>query len=69
VPASALRTGAEGRYVWCVEDGTVVRRNVVTDGYSGEGVVITEGLFQGDQVVVEGGRKVSSGMKVHTVWN
>lgn len=69
VPSSALRTGERGRYVWCVVDGKVERRTVVTSGFSGEGVVITDGLKEGDLVVIEGGRKVSSGMQVQTVWN
>ncbi len=64
VPVSALRTGVDGRYVWCVNDGTVFKRFVETGAYSGDGVVISEGLREGDLLIVEGGRKVSSGMKV-----
>lgn len=65
VPATALRTGASGRYVWCVEsDGRVASRAVSTGGFAGESVIVTHGLSAGDRVVVEGGRKVSGGMPV-----
>ena len=33
-------------------------------GYSGTGVIVSEGLKGGDQVIVEGYQKVSEGMKV-----
>ena len=66
-PASAVRTGAEGRYVWCVEQGIVVRKDVVIGGYSGRNIIVEEGLRKGDLLIVEGTRKVSGGMRVQTV--
>ena len=67
VPASAVMTGSDGRYVWTVNDGTVFRRNIGVGGYEGNGIVVSEGLEPGDFVVIEGVRKISTGMKVTAV--
>ncbi|MDO5443547.1 MAG: efflux RND transporter periplasmic adaptor subunit [Bacteroidia bacterium] len=67
VPASAVMTDMEGRYIWGVtDDGTVCKTYVTVGGYAGKGIVITEGLEEGDRVIVDGSRKVSTGMKVKT---
>ncbi len=66
-PASAVRTGAEGRYVWCVEQGIAVRKDIVIGGYSGCNIIVESGLREGDLLVVEGTRKVSGGMRVKTI--
>lgn len=66
-PASAVRTGAEGRYVWCVEQGIVIRKDIVIGGYSGRNIIVESGLMEGDLLIVEGTRKVSGGMHVQTV--
>ncbi len=64
VPMSALFTGVNGRYVWTVEDGIVQKRQITTEGYANDGMVVTSGLHEEDTVIVEGARKVCSGMKV-----
>lgn len=64
VPAHIVQTDRNGRYVWTVEDGTVRKTYVVTGGFAGNGVIVTDGLSDGTQVIREGFRKVSSGMKV-----
>lgn len=67
ISASSVKTDMEGRYVWAVgSDDTVCKKYVTVGGYAGSGVVITEGLEEGDRVIVEGSRKVSTGMKVKT---
>ena len=66
VPASVVQTGAESRYLWTVRDGRAQKTPVKVGGFSGNGVIITEGLDEGDLVIVEGYQKVSSGMKVTT---
>ncbi|MBO4634281.1 MAG: efflux RND transporter periplasmic adaptor subunit [Bacteroidales bacterium] len=67
-PASALRVGENGRYAWCVEKGgKVVRRDIKVGGYSGRNVIVEEGLQEGDLLIIEGARKVSTGMKVKVV--
>ena len=66
VPTSAVMTDMDGRYVWTATDGVVDKRRVTVGGYSGNGIVIAEGLDASDLVIVEGGRKVSTGMQVQT---
>lgn len=66
VPATCVRTDTEGRYVWTVADGIVEKRRITVGGYVGDGITVSEGLAEGDQVVVEGCRKISTGMKVLT---
>ena len=67
IPASAVMTDTRGRYVWTATDDVVDKRYVTLGGFSGDGVIVTEGIDQGDLVIVEGARKVSTGMKVKTV--
>lgn len=64
VPANAVLLNQEGRFVWIEEEGRATRRKVTVMGYAGNGVVIGEGLQQGDRVIIEGYQKVSEGMKV-----
>ncbi len=67
IPASAVKTGAEGRYVWIVRGGVAERADITVDGFSGDGVVVTSGLSEGDRLITSGAQKVSSGMKVNEV--
>lgn len=65
IPSSAVMTDGKGRYVWAVdENGTVCKTYIKVGGYSGNGIVVEEGLPQGQRVITEGSRKVSTGMKV-----
>jgi len=64
IPASSVSSDTQGRYVWCIAaDSTVVKRQIAVDGFSGDGIIVREGLEEGDLLIVEGGRKVSTGMK------
>ena len=40
IPASAVRTGEDGRYVWIVRDGVVQKRIIGVEGYSGSGIAV-----------------------------
>ena len=64
VPANAVLLNNEGKFVWVADDGRATRRHITVSGYSGNGVVVNEGLKMGDVVIVEGYQKVSEGMKV-----
>ena len=64
VPANAILINNEGKFVWVAEEGRATRRQISVSGYSGNGVVVGEGLTMGDVVIVEGYQKVSEGMKV-----
>ena len=65
VPANAVLINQEGKFVWVAEDGRATRRSITVSGYSGNGVIVSEGLKTGDVVIVEGYQKVSEGMKVN----
>ena len=64
IPANAILINKEGKFVWVVENQRATRRMIQISGYSGTGVVVSEGLQGGDQVIVEGYQKISEGMKV-----
>ena len=66
IPANAVLINQEGKFVWVAEDGRATRRKITLAGYSGNGVIVSEGLKTGDVVIVEGYQKVSEGMKVET---
>lgn len=67
IPASAIQLDAEGKYVWISDSCIVKKRRIVSGGYSGKGVIVSEGLKEGDKLITEGYQKVSSGMKVKEV--
>lgn len=67
IPASAVETDINGRFVWTVNEGKVSKTFVEIGGYMGNGVKVTSGLKDGDKIIVQGAAKVSSGMKVETV--
>ena len=67
IPASVVRTDTEGRYVWIVEGDLVRKRHVTLGGFSGTGVIVLDGLSEGEKVITEGVQKVSGGMKVRIV--
>ena len=64
VPANAVLINNDGKFVWVAKDGRATRQNITIAGYSGTGVVVSEGLHGGDLVIVEGYQKISEGMKV-----
>lgn len=66
IPSSAVQLDRNGKFVWLYADGTVQKAYIKTGGYAGKGVIVSEGLSQGDKVITEGFQKVSAGMKVTT---
>ncbi len=65
LPTRAVQVDDRGeRFVWGVRDGRAVRRTVRIGGLTEGGVVVTEGLDDGERVVTDGGQKISEGMKV-----
>ena len=65
IPANAVLINSEGKFVWVAENGQATRRPIIVSGYSGEGVIVSQGLQTGDKVIVEGYQKISEGMKVN----
>ncbi len=66
IPSTAVMTDTDGRYVWTVQDGVVGKNYIKVGGYSGQGIIVSEGLSEDMFVVIEGARKVSTGMSVKT---
>lgn len=64
VPANAILINQDGKFVWIEENGRATRRSIQISGYSGTGVIVSDGLQAGDHVIVEGYQKVSEGMRV-----
>jgi len=68
VPAAALQTGPEGKYVYVVQaDGTAVMRPVNAPRTYRQLAVIASGIKPGDKVIVEGQIKVVPNGKVNVV--
>lgn len=65
IPANAVLINAEGKFVWVQEQGRATRRHITLGGYSGKGVIVSQGLQSGDSLIVEGYQKVSEGMRVN----
>jgi len=65
VPARAVQTGQQGKYVFVVRpDGTAESRPVVVGHMVGDDVVIEKGLAPGEQVVTEGQLRLGPGVRV-----
>ena len=54
IPQAALLLDQQGAYVFVVADGRAAVRRVKTGEQVGRGIAITEGLQDGDQVIVDG---------------
>ncbi len=68
VPATALQTGQDGKYVYVVEpDGTAVVRTVSSTRTYRQLAVIDKGVQPGDRVIVNGIIKVAPNSKVDVV--
>ncbi|MBO9546467.1 MdtA/MuxA family multidrug efflux RND transporter periplasmic adaptor subunit [Caulobacter sp.] len=65
VPATAVRQGSDGSFVWLLNaDRTVTKTPVKTGQATGVQVQITQGLKAGDKVITEGGDRLRDGGKV-----
>ncbi len=65
IPASAIRSDRDGRYVWTVNgQSRVEKKHITTSEFARDGVIVSSGLQEGDAVITDGIAKVSTGMKV-----
>lgn len=62
IPTSAVMADNKGRYVWCCNEGKITKTHITVGGFSGKGIIVTSGLDAGNMVVIDGSRKISSGM-------
>ena len=68
IPSRAVQLDNDGsRYVWVVVDGAAQRKYVKIDDLTATGVLVKEGLQDGDEIIVDGAHKVATGTKVVVV--
>lgn len=67
LPAELVERDAQGTYLWVVENGHARKRAVRTAGFSGNGILIREGLRTGDRVITDGRSKISEGSTVEII--
>ncbi|MEG1556073.1 MAG: efflux RND transporter periplasmic adaptor subunit, partial [Bacteroidales bacterium] len=62
VPNQSIKLLDNGeKYVWIVKDSLAHKQSIITGALSGNGIVVNEGLSDGDQVIVKGHQKVCEG--------
>ena len=64
VPLSSIHTMPEGQAVWVIENGVARQRSITVGDFLKSGVMVEEGLADGDTVVVEGHQKLYTGAKL-----
>lgn len=65
VPVAAVRHGNDGDFAWVLnEDSTVKLRKVKRGPAFGDAVSVTEGVAEGERVVIEGGDRLTDGQQV-----
>lgn len=65
VPITAVHKNAKNElFVWVVKNNVAKRQLVTTGHATGNRIVITRGLSEGDKIVTEGHQKLSEGSKV-----
>ncbi len=68
LPVSAVKVNTEDdHYVWVVRDGKAYRQSVVIGIYAKDGVVVYEGINDGDHIIVEGQTKICEGQSIKEV--
>ena len=67
VPQRAVQQGAQGSFVWVIEDGKTKFQPVKTGPWYGDDWFIEAGLKGGEQVIVDGALSVRPGIEVGTV--
>jgi membrane fusion protein (multidrug efflux system) len=65
IPQRAVQQGAQGHFVWLVnKEGQAEQRPITVGDWYRESWFVAEGLQAGEQVVVNGGQRLSVGAKV-----
>jgi RND family efflux transporter MFP subunit len=63
LPRGVVQLNSDNRYfVWVNDGGKAARRYVTPTGFVGDQMVVSAGLTDGDEVIIEGQQKVSDGM-------
>ena len=68
VPANLVQLDGDNKtFVWVVNGGKAVKREITISGETAQGAQVSGGLSAGDQLIVSGQQKVSNGMSVEIV--
>ena len=67
VPQRAVQQGAQGSFVWVIEDGKTRFQPVKTGPWLGDDWFIEEGLSGGEQIIVDGALTMRPGIEVKTI--
>ena len=68
VPQRAVQQGAKGHFAWVLNSqGKAEQRPLVVGDWYGDSWFVNEGLKPGDQLVVDGGQRLSPGATVIVV--
>lgn len=64
LPTTAIQLDGTDHFVWGVKDSVATKMKVSTEKLYGEGIMIENGLKEGDMIIINGYHKVSNGTKV-----
>jgi len=68
VPANLVQLDGDNKtFVWVVNNGKAVKREITISSETAQGVQVGGGLSAGDQIIISGQQKVSNGMSVEIV--
>jgi len=68
IPANLVQLDGNNKtFVWVVNSGKAVKREITISGETAQGAQVSGGLSAGDQLIVSGQQKVSNGMSVEIV--
>ena len=68
IPANLVQLDGDNKtFVWVVNNGKAVKREITISGETAQGAQVSGGLSAGDQLIVSGQQKVSNGMSVEIV--
>jgi hypothetical protein len=64
IPQDAVKIDGSDTFVWIAKGNKAEKRIVSTGGVSKDGVIITDGLAEGEDVIISGQDYVSEGTKI-----
>jgi RND family efflux transporter MFP subunit len=68
VPTNVVQLDNSNRnFVWVAADGKAVKKYVELGQFAGDKVIVVSGLYEGENLIVEGQQKVSDSMKVNII--
>ena len=67
LPQESIMVDRDDKFVWVVNGGSAQKRQITVGGINNQGVVVTSGLENGDEVIVEGQNRISDGSKIRVL--